>query len=200
MTENVVYSYAPEENPAIRYHSMPSLCAGQADTLEQARLSYRSDLSVLLNVGRRELPPVIEHVETVVHGMWVREKVGAVHRDHRADRMFLQTLLACGAAQRELREYVGKAAQDGASPVVVLAEPRDAVGSVLDQLAPASIVVVAYCDSVHDVGWTAIYGPDAAGAADVPRVAVDPQLRRLPVDALAHRYPRMRLDTLPHAC
>jgi hypothetical protein len=200
MTENVVYSYAPEDNPVIRYHSMPSSCAGRADTLAQARSSFRSDLSGLLNVGRRDLPPVIEHVETVVHGMWVREKVGAVHRDHRADRMLLQTLLAGGAAQGELRDYLGKAAQDGATPVVVLAEPSDTVVSVLDQMAPSDTVVVAYCDPLHDVGWTAIHGPDAVGAAGTPRVAIDQQLCRLPVIALARRYPRMRLETLPRAC
>lgn len=113
MTENVVYNYAPEENPAIRYHSIPSSCAGQAETLADARTSYRADLTGLLRVGRRELPPVIEHVETVVHGMLVREKVGAVHRDNVADRMFLQTLCADGEAQAELRAYLDRACGDG---------------------------------------------------------------------------------------
>ena len=52
---------------------------------------------------------MIEHVEAVVHGMWVRERIGAVHRDHYADRMFLQALLAPGAAQDKLRAQVERA-------------------------------------------------------------------------------------------
>ena len=98
------------------------------NTLADARASYRADLTGLLHVGKRELPPVIEHVETVVHGMWVREKVGAVHRDHAADRMFLQTLLADGQAQDELRAYLDRACGAGVEPVVVLTEPQDTVG------------------------------------------------------------------------
>ncbi len=75
VTENVVYSYMPESDPAIRYHSTPSSCAGAADTLAEARASYRADLTGLLHVGQRELPPVIEHVETVVHGMWCARRL-----------------------------------------------------------------------------------------------------------------------------
>ena len=126
----------PTRSRPIRYHSIPPSCAGAANTLADARASYRADLTGLLHVGKRELPPVTEHVETVVHGMLVREKVGAVHRDHAADRMFLQTLLADGQAQDELRAYLDRACGAGVEPVVVLAEPQDTVGSVLDQMTP----------------------------------------------------------------
>ena len=60
--ENVVYSYVPDEEPAVRYHSIPLSCAGAANTLADARASYRADLTGLLHVGKRELPPVTEHV------------------------------------------------------------------------------------------------------------------------------------------
>ena len=98
--ENVVYRYNPDEHPAVRYHAIPSGCAGGANDLGAARSSYRSDLIGLLHVDRHDLPPVIEHLEAVVDGMWVRSKVGAVHRDRSADRMFLQTLLAPGSARK----------------------------------------------------------------------------------------------------
>ena len=201
--ENVVYSYVPDEEPAVRYHSIPLSCAGAANTLADARASYRADLTGLLHVGKRELPPVTEHVETVVHGMLVREKVGAVHRDHAADRMFLQTLLADGQAQDELRAYLDRACGAGVEPVVVLAEPQDTVGSVLEQMTPTDTVVVAYPDPDRDVGWTAIYGPEAedvADVVDVPRLSTGGgALCHMPIDALATRYPRMRVETLPHA-
>lgn len=199
MKENVVYSYVPEENPVIRYHSMPLACSGTAETLADARASYRADLTGLLRVGRRELPPVIEHVETKVHGMLVREQVGAVHRDHGADRMLLQAVLAEGAAQEELRAYLDRACGHGVEPVVVLAEPQDTVGSVLDQMTSADAVVVAYSDPVRDVGWTAIYGPEVDVAVGLPEIATVRQLRELTVDALADRYPQMRVASLPQA-
>jgi hypothetical protein len=199
VTENVVYRYTPDNRPEIRYRSTPSLCTGTADTLAEARARYRADLSGLLQVGRRDLPPVIEHVETVVHGMWVREKVGAVHRDHGADRMFLQTLLAHGQAQEELRAYLDGACGVGVEPVIVLTEREDTVGSILDQMTPRDAVVIAYSDPDRDVGWAAIYGPEAEAAVDVPRVSTDAQLYRLPVATLADRYARMRVETLPYA-
>ncbi len=199
LTENVVYRYTPDEHPAIRYRSTPSLCTGTADTLAEARARYRADLTALLDVDRRELPPVIEHVESVVHGMWVREKVGAVHRDHSADRMFLQTLLADGQAQAELRAYLNRACGVGVEPVIVLTEREDTVGSVLDQMTPRDAVLVAYSDPDRDVGWAAIYGPEAEAAVDVPRVSTDAQLCRLPVGALPDRYARMRVEKLPYA-
>ena len=198
--ENVVYTYAPQGDPVIRYHSVPLACTGTAETLADARTSYRADLTGLLGVGRRELPPVIEHVETKVHGILVREQVGAVHRDVAADRMFLQTLLADGAAQAELRAYLDRACGDGVEPVVVLTDAADTVGSVLEQMTPADAVVAAYCDPGRDIGWAAIYGPEAQGAVDVPRVSTDSGLCELTVDTLASRYPQVRLASLPYAC
>ncbi|MFN8228908.1 MAG: hypothetical protein U0R18_19550 [Mycobacterium sp.] len=198
--ENVVYNYSPEFTPAIRYRAIPSSCAGAAETLAEARAAYRSDLSGLLRVGRRDLPPVVEHVETKVHGILVREKVGAVHRDVSSDRMLLQTLLAEGQAQQELRAYLDRACDAGVEPVVVLADPQDTVDTVLEQMTATDAVVVAYCDPTRAVGWTAIYGPgvdSAVDAVDAPGDQ-DPQLGALPVDALAGR--RLRMQRLPHAC
>jgi hypothetical protein len=63
-------------------------------------------MTKLLDVSRDELPPVVEHLEAVVAGMWVRTKVGAVHRDPVSDRMSLQSLLSAGRAQDELRDQL----------------------------------------------------------------------------------------------
>lgn len=203
--ENVVYTYAPESRPAIRYYSVPRCRAGVADTLDDARSAYRADLTALLHVERSALPPVVEHVEAVVHGMWVRERVGAVHRDHGADRMLLQAVLAPGVAQDDLRAYVEAATAGGAEPVVLLVEPDEPVGAVLDQMTPHDAVVVAYCDAAAEVGWTAIYGPDACGAEDMARARGDQVLRHLPIDRFARtvgarQEVRVAAEVLPEAC
>ena len=186
--ENVVYRYHPDEQPAVRYHAIPSGCAGGADDLGAARSSYRSDLIGLLHVDRHDLPPVIEHLEAVVDGMWVRSRVGAVHRDHSEDRMFLQTLLAEGSAQESLRAQVALATDRGLEPVVVLAESADTVGSVLDQMTFRDTIVIAYSDVESTVGWAAIYGPKAEVRQDIPRAPSGGELRDMPILRFAQRY------------
>jgi hypothetical protein len=186
--ENVVYHYQYDDQPAIRYHAIPSACAGSAEDLGAARSAYRGDLTALLNVDRHELPPVIEHLEADVEGMWVRTKVGAVHRDHSEDRMFLQTLLAPGRVQDELRAQLELAAGRGMNPVVVIVERADTVGLVLDQMTPRDTVVMAYSDIEATVGWAVIYGPEAAGHQDIPRAPSDAQLRDMSVGEFAHRF------------
>jgi hypothetical protein len=186
--ENVVYRYQSVDQPAIRYHAIPSACAGSAEDLGAARSAYRGDLTALLDVDRRDLPPVIEHLEAVVEGMWVRTRVGAVHRDHTADRMFLQTLLAPGRAQDDLRAQLELAAGREMDPVVVIVESADTVGSVLDQMTPRDTVAVTYSDIQTAVGWAVIYGPEAAGHQDIPRAPSGAQLREMSVGEFAHRF------------
>ncbi|MCW2685464.1 MAG: hypothetical protein JWR37_354 [Mycobacterium sp.] len=101
-----MYRYVPEYVPSITYHSMRHARAGGANTLDDARKSYRSNMTKLLDVSRHELPPVVEHLEPVVAGVWVRTRVGAVHRDPVSDRMSLQSLLSAGRAQDELRDQL----------------------------------------------------------------------------------------------
>jgi hypothetical protein len=207
--ENVVYTYEPDDNPAIRYHSIPSSFVGAAETLAEARSSYRSDLTGLLHVDRHGLPPVVEHVEAVVAGMRVRTKVGAVHRDRTRDRMFLQTLLAPGGPQDEIREYLDTIGTAGIDPVVVLAEPEDPIASVLDQMTPQDAVVVTYPDADAVVGWAAIYGPQAPGVHDdLPSAPLDPAVREMPIEAFTDAYAltrhrravRVCPNPLPEAC
>jgi hypothetical protein len=198
--ENVVYSVTPNGREAIRFRAIPSDCSGVAATLGDARSSYRAELISRLGVGRRDLPPVIEHVEAPVHGMWVREKIGAVHRDHYADRMFLQALLAPGEAQHHLRAHVEHAAQCGADPVVVLVEPDEPVGAVLEQMTPHDAVVVAYSDPDDVVGWAAMYGESVVGAPAAVPTQLTPSM---PVGDLGTaqslRVPLELLATLPQA-
>ena len=199
-TENVVYRTHPVEHPAIRYRSLPSRCTGAADTLSEARVSYRTDLTGLFDVDRHALPPVVEHVEAKVAGIWVRSKVGAVHRDRLSDRMFLQRLLEPGPLQDELRAYLGAAAGHGVEPVVVLTEPEDPVATVLDQMAPRDAVVATYPDEHVGLGWAAIHGPQAAGFDDLPVAQFDSDLREVPIEAFAetclatHRQRAVRVE------
>lgn len=183
--ENVVFRTQPDHQPAITYRSVPSHCAGTADTLAEARTCYRAELTELLEVDRHELPPVVEHVEAKVAGIWVRSKVGAVHRDRLTDRMFLQRLLAPGQVQDEVRAYLDTAAELGAEPVVVLAEPEDPVGSVLDQMTADDALVVTYPDERAGLGWAALHGPRAAGLDQLPVARLDADLRELPIESFA---------------
>ncbi|AQA01179.1 hypothetical protein BVC93_00685 [Mycobacterium sp. MS1601] len=198
VTENVVFRTLSEESkdvgsissaarsprpllePSISYRSIPGRCVGVASTLAEARVSYRAELTELLNLDRHELPPVVEHVEAKVAGMWVRSKVGAVHRDRLTDRMFLQRLLESGDVQDEIRTYVS-----GVEAVVVLAEPEDPVATVLDQMAPDDAVVVTFPDDRAGLGWTAIHGPRAAGPDGLPVAHVASGLRACPIEAFA---------------
>jgi hypothetical protein len=188
VVENVVYSYDPGYQPAIRYHSIPSSCTGGADTLNEARSSYRSQVAGLLNVDRHELPSVIEHLEAVVAGMWVRTKVGAIHRDRDTDRMFLQILLSRGQAQDELRAHLDSATAAGDAPVVVIVEPDDTLGTVLDQMTAHDALLVAYSDIQNTVGWIAIYGAQADAANHVAHTFEHAGLRDTPIDTFTRTH------------
>jgi hypothetical protein len=187
-TENVVFRYRPEADPGITYRGVPSGCSGSGPDLGAARVAYRCALSELLHLDRHELPHVVEHLEAVVEGMWVRTKVGSVHRDHTGDRMFLQALLAPGRAQQELRAQVEQDTNRGLDPVVVIVEADDTVGSVLDQMAPHDTVVIAWSDPEVTVGWAVIYGPEVHGRHDVSWAVDDAGLREMSISELARRY------------
>jgi hypothetical protein len=186
--QNVIYRYHPEDQPAVRYHAIPSGCTGGAEDMNAARSSYRRELSALWRVGRHQLPSVVEHLEAVVDGMWVRTRVGAVHRDHGADRMFLQTLLAPEAAQEKLREQLDLATNSGLEPVVVIVEPTDTIATVLDQMRPFDTVMLAYSDVEATVGWAVVYGPEVDGRQHIPQAPSDVELRHMSVWEFAHRY------------
>ena len=199
-TENVVYRISTDDHPAIRFRSLPSRCTGTAETISEARVSYRTELTGLLEVERYALPPVVEHVEAKVAGIWVRSKVGSVHRDRLSDRMFLQRLLEPGDLQDELRAYLGDAAGRGVEPVVVLTEPEDPMASVLDQMTPGDAVVATYPDEHAGMGWAAIHGPQAAGVDGLPVAQFDSGLRNVPIEAFAelclttHRQRAVRVE------
>jgi hypothetical protein len=106
-TEHVLFRYDAGSVPSISFYSLPHGCAGVAKTLDDARNVYRSTMCELLGASRRELPPVVEHLEAVVADMRVRTEVGAAHRDPLGDRMFLQTLLLTGPAQDAMRADLG---------------------------------------------------------------------------------------------
>jgi hypothetical protein len=173
MTDHVIFRYDPGCQPEITFRGVPSGCAGGANTLSEARAAYRRCLSARLHVDRRALPPVVEHIEGLVCGMWVRTKVGAVHRDKSSDRMLLQILLA---EQAGLRDEVARLVSAGAEPVVVLAEPDHALEMLLDQMSSRDVLVVAHSDDNGSVGWGVLYGADSADGQGVPPIPDDEAL------------------------
>jgi hypothetical protein len=184
-TEHVLFCYDPGSTPPISFQSLPHGCTGGAETLDDARKLYRSTMSGLLGVTRHELPRVVEHLEAVVADMWVRTEMGAVHRDPLSDRMLLQTLLSTGPAQDAMRADLQRAAMSqGATPVVVILEPNDAIGTVLDQMLGADTVLVVHCDLRNVLGWVTIYGPGAEGADDIEGVPTNTDLRTKPITFL----------------
>ncbi|MBB3752106.1 hypothetical protein FHT44_004618 [Mycolicibacterium sp. BK634] len=180
MTDHVVFRYDPEHQPEIAFRGVPSGCAGGANTLAEARAAYRTCLSSRLHVDRRSLPPVVEHIEGLVCGMWVRTKVGAVHRDKSSDRMLLQILLAERAG---LRDEVARLTTAGVQPVVVLAEPDQLLEAVLDQMSSRDTLLVAHSDGDGSVGWGVLYGSESVGGQAVPPAVDDTAFRVTPVSA-----------------
>ncbi|SBS71502.1 conserved hypothetical protein [uncultured Mycobacterium sp.] len=178
MSDHVIFRYDPDHQPELTFRGVPSGCAGGSNTLGEARAAYRTCLSVRLHVDRRALPAVVEHIEGLVSGMWVRTRVGAVHRDKSSDRMLLQILLA---EQSGLREEVARLTEAGAEPVVVLAEPDHAMESLLDQMSARDALVVAHSDDNGSVGWGVLCGSDSDGGQGVPHVHDDARLRSTPV-------------------
>ena len=183
--EHVLFRYHLSSVPSISFYSLPHGCSGGAETLDAARKTYRSAMSELLGVSRHELPPVVEHLEAVVADMWVRTEMGAVHRDPLSDRMFLQTLLSKGPAQDAMQADLKRAgANQGATPVVVIVEPYEAIGTVLDQMRAANTVLVVHCDRRNVLAWVIIYGPNAEGADDIQHIPDHVDLRAMPITYL----------------
>jgi hypothetical protein len=178
MTDHVIFRYDPGHRPEISFRGVPSGCAGGASTLAEARAAYRTCLSARLHVDRRALPAVVEHIEGLVSGMWVRTRVGAVHRDKSSDRMLLQILLA---EQSGLRDEVARLTEAGAEPVVVLAEPDQAIETLLDQMSARDALLVAHSDGNGSVGWTVLFGSESSGGQGVPSLTGDAELRTTPV-------------------
>jgi hypothetical protein len=183
-TEHVVFRYDRNRSPSISYHSMPHGCTGAANTLLAARQHYRSTVTRLLGVSRDQLPPMDEYMEAAVAGMWVRDKIGAVHRDPFKDRMFLNALLSAGHTQDAVRTFVEELTCRGANPVVALAEPDDTVGSVLDQMRSEDTLVVAFPEPADRIGWFAICGSRAAPAHDAVPLIAGTKLRAMPISSL----------------
>jgi hypothetical protein len=96
--------------------------------------------------------------------------------------MFLQTLLSRGQSQDLLRAHLGSAAAADRAPVVVIVEPQDALGAVLDQMRPHDVLLVAYSDIQNTVGWVAIYGAQADGMGHIPSAFDGAAIRDTAVD------------------
>ena len=187
-TEHVVYRYDPRCAPAITYHSIPHGCTGGSNTLAEARNSYRRDIAELLSVHRQELPLTVEHLEAMVVDMWVRAKMLAVHRDPSNDQMFLQTLLSQGPAQQALHARLARKTNEGYKPLVVIVEPHDTVGDVLDQTAADDTLFIVHFDAEDVLGWIVIHGPEADGGFETPCIANHAGLRTMPIGVLTQTY------------
>lgn len=175
MNDHVIFRYDPEQQPEITFRGVPSGCAGGANTMTEARGAYRAKLATRLHVDRRALPPVVEHIEGLVCGMWVRTKVGAVHRDKSSDRMLLQILLA---ERTGLRGEVTRLTSAESGPVVVLAEPDHLLGTVLDQMSARDTLLLAHSDDNGSVAWAVLRGSESAGGQGIPHIDDDDGVRQ----------------------
>ncbi len=174
MTDHVIFRHDPDHQPEIAFRGVPSECAGGASTLTEVRTAYRSCLSARLHVDRRALPPVVEHIEGMVCGMWVRTKVGAVHRDKSSDRMLLQLLLD---ERVGLRDEVARLSAVGAEPIVVLAEGQDMLETLLGQLTVRDTLLIAHCDDNGSVRWGCLHGTESPAGHGLPHVVDNERLR-----------------------
>jgi hypothetical protein len=92
--------------------------------------------------------------------------------------MLLQILLA---EQSGLREEVARLTEAGAEPVVVLAEPDQAIEALLDQMSARDALLVAHSDDNGSVGWSVVFGSESSGGQGVPSLTDDAELRTTPV-------------------
>ncbi|MDT5244061.1 MAG: hypothetical protein QOD36_1437 [Mycobacterium sp.] len=182
--DHVIYRYDPRRTPCLTYHSISGGLTGGANTLAEARESYRQ----LARIQRQGVPPAVEHLETALAGMWVRAKVAAAHRDPSTDQMFLLTLLSEGSAQDALRASLAHATSFGFNPVVVVVEPDETVSAVLDQTRTDDTLFVVHSDAENILRWIAINGPDAAGSRRAPLLMDRDRLRAMPIKDLTQAY------------
>jgi hypothetical protein len=184
--EHVIYHYDPGCTPSITYHSIPHRCTGASNALDEARNSYRRDIADVLS--GRPAPSAVEHLEAGLAGMWVRAKVSAVHHDPCSDQLFLLTLLSEGSVQDALRAHLTLATTPGSKPVVVIVEPYETVGAVLDQARAADTLFVVHRDAENVLDWIAIHGPAAGGASNAPQLVDYAGLRTMPIRAFTQMY------------
>jgi hypothetical protein len=186
-TDHVIYRYDPRHTPCLTYHSIPGGLTGDANTLAEARESYRHNVTEQARIQCQEAPAV-EHLETALAGMWVRAKVAAAHRDPSTDQMFLLTLLSQGSAQDALRGSLAHTTSLGFNPVVVVVEPDETVSAVLDQTRTDDTLFVVHSDADNTLRWIAIHGPDAAGSRRAPLLMDRDRLRAMPIKDLTQAY------------
>jgi hypothetical protein len=187
-TDNVVYRYDPRCTPCLTYHSIPHGLNGSANTLAEARKSYRHNITELARIRRQRVPPAVEHLEAALAVMWVRAKVTAAHRDPSTDQMFLQTLLSEGPAQDALRARLARATSLGFNPVVVIVEPYETVSAVLDQARAEDTLFVVHSDTENILRWIAIHSPDAGGSGRAPLLMDHAGPRTMPIRVLTQMY------------
>jgi hypothetical protein len=125
--------------------------------------------------------------------MWVRTRIGAVHPDAVSDRMFLQALLSQGFAQ-EIRTHLEPATDRGMRAVVVIVEPDETVGAVLDQIRTHETLFVVHSDAQTVARWVAIDESDADSTGGSVRLANHIDLRDMPVKEIT------RTDSAPGTC
>jgi hypothetical protein len=187
-TDHVIYRYDPRHTPCLTYHSISGSLTGGANTLAEARESYRHRVTELARIQRQGVPPAVEHLEAALAGMWVRAEVAAAHRDPSTDQMFLLTLLSEGSAQDALRASLAHATSLGCNPVVIVVEPDEPVSALLDQTRTHDTLLVVHSDAENTLRWIAIHGPDAAGSYRAPLLMNRDRLRAMTIRDLTQAY------------
>lgn len=188
-SENVIYIYDPEYSPAVQYYSLPSRLTGGADTLSEARCSFRSAMADRAGIGNHELPAVVEHQEAVIANIWVRTRIGGFRRSGTCGDTLRRLLRSeSDPALHQLNSELDSVTDRGLRPVVVVVEPDEPIAAVATQMASDDALWLAFTDCRLDLAWLAIYGPDAdTGDGAVLRIE-DIDLPAMAIGTLFDRY------------
>jgi hypothetical protein len=186
--ENVIYSYDPTFQPEYQYFSIPSACIGGASNLDEARAAYRSDLAELLNLGQRDLPHAVEHLEIAVADVWLRSDIPSNAPSRSQTRRLVETCLAQHDTAERLGFELCPARNIDGMPVVVVVEPRDTLASVFNQMTAFDTLWIVYTADERHLNWLVLCGPEADGIHATSTTAEAAAVSAMPVATFVAQY------------
>jgi hypothetical protein len=141
----------------------------------------------VFGVSEDELPTVAQHLETCVAGVWIRTGLGVEHNDLIYGRMFIAILLE-DRAMDGFRAFLQSATTASGAPSVVIVEPNDTLGLIIDQMTVQDALWIVLPQNHQTLGWLAIYRPEAQRAEMILHV----------VDGVKSRYLPIHTSVKPH--
>jgi hypothetical protein len=140
---------------------MPSACIGAANTLDEARAAYRTDLVQLRNIDGDSLPPAVEQLESVTSGIWIRAEVGTDRLTGSPRQQLMEALAARVLARDDLSAALANVSGAEGMPVVVVVDAERPLASVFDQMTAFDILWIVCADDLSNMAWAALCGPQA---------------------------------------